>query len=139
MPSKRKNIKANIDVLHRIMSNFEYIKDSLIEYSTDKDYNKAVEYVNKMVTKLEVERDKLPIGHRFTGTFYLKKPYTVPSESVKIKGAAFMREDLVMWTIESDDEYAKNLYYVRDVYRDKKMTVKLSREDGDAVYQDNSN
>ena len=135
MPSKRKNIKSNIDVLHRIMSNFEYIKDSLAEYSSDKDYNKAVEYVNKMVDKLEVERDKLPIGHRFTGTFYLKKPYTVPSESVKIKGAAFMREDLVMWTIESDDEYAKNLYYVRDVYRDKKMSVKLKREDGEAVFK----
>ena len=135
MPSKRKNIKANIDVLHRIISNFEYIKDSLIEYSTDKDYNKALDYVNKMVTKLEVERDKLPIGHRFSGTFYLKKPYTVPSESVKIKGAAFMREDLVMWVIESDDEYTKNLYYVRDVYRDKKMTVKLSREDGVGVFK----
>ena len=134
MPSKRKNIKANIDVLHRIISNFEYIKDSLIEYSTDKEYNKVLDYVNKMVTKLEVERDKLPIGHRFTGTFYLKKPYTVPSESVKIKGAAFIREDLVMWTIESDDEYTKNLYYVRDVYRDKKMTVKLKREDGVEVF-----
>ena len=71
MPSKRKNIKANIDVLHRIMSNFEYIKDSLIEHSTDKDYNKAVKYVNKMVTKLEDKRQKLPIGHRFTGVFYL--------------------------------------------------------------------
>ena len=136
MPSKRKNIKANIDVLHRIMSNFEYIKDSLIECSTDKDYNKAVEYVNKMVTKLEVERDKLPIGHRYTGTFYLKKPYTVPSESVKIKGAAFMREDLVMWTIESDDEYTKDLYYVRDVYRDKKMSVRLTRDDCGEVFWD---
>ena len=134
MPSKRKNIKANIDVLHRIISNFEYIKDSLIEYSTDKDYNKALDYVNKMLTKLEDKRQKLPIGHRYTGMFYLKKPYTVPSESVKIKGTAFMREDLVMWTIESDDEYAQNLYYVRDVYRDKKMTVKLSREDGKAVF-----
>ena len=134
MPSKRKNIKANIDVLHRIISNFEYIKDSLIEYSTDKDYNKALDYVNKMVTKLEDKRQKLPIGHRYTGTLYLKKPYTVPSESVRIKGAAFMREDLVMWTIESDDEYAQNLYYVRDVYRDKKMMVKLSREDGEAVF-----
>ena len=58
----------------------------------------------------------------------------MPSESVKIKGAAFIREDLVMWTIESDDEYTKNLYYVRDVYRDKKMTVKLKREDGVEVF-----
>ena len=45
-----------------------------------------------------------------------------------------MKEDLVSWVIESDDEYAKNLYYVRDVYRDKKMSVKLRREDGVEVF-----
>jgi len=50
-----------------------------------------------------------------------------------------MREDLVSWVMESEDDYAKNLYYVRDVYRDKKMMVKLKREDGEAVYKDNAN
>ena len=135
MPSKRKNIKANIDVLHRIMSNFEYIKDSLIEYSTDKNYSKALDYVNKMLTKLEDKRQKLPIGHRYTGTFYLKKPYTMPSEAVKIKGSAFMPEHLVSWKIESKDEYAKNLWYVRDVYKDETMKERVKREDGVEVFE----
>ena len=135
MPSKRKNIKANIDVLHRIISNFEYIKDSFIEYSTDKEYNKVLDYVNKMVTKLEDKRQKLPIGHRYTGTFYLKKPYTMPSEAVKIKGSAFMPEHLVSWKIESKDEYAKNLWYVRDVYKDETMKERVKREDGVEVFE----
>ena len=135
MPSKRKNIKASIDVLHRIISNFEYIKDSLIEYSTDKEYNKALDYVNKMLTKLEDKRQKLPIGHRYTGTFYLKKPYTMPSEAVKIKGSAFMPEHLVSWKIESKDEYAKNLWYVRDVYKDETMKERVKREDGVEVFE----
>ena len=79
----------------------------------------------------------MPIGHRYSGVFYLKKPYTIPSEAVKIKGSAFVREDLVMWTIDSDDEYAKSVYYVREVYLDKEMTVKLTREDCGEVFEEN--
>jgi hypothetical protein len=63
----------------------------------------------------------------------------MPSEAVKIKGSAFVREDLVMWTIDSADEYAKSVYYVRDVYLNKEMTVKLTREDCGAVFDKDQN
>lgn len=67
--------------------------------------------------------------------YLLSLIYILPqNEAVKIKGSAFMREDLVSWTIESDDEYVKNVYYVRDVYLNKEMTVKLTREDCEAVF-----
>ena len=70
----------------------------------------------------------------YTGTFYVKKPYSIPSESVKLKGSAFMSEDLVSWIIDSEDEYAKNLYYVRSIFKDKKMKTTLQREDGEEVF-----
>ncbi len=133
--AQRKNLKADISTLNQITHLLNYKKKTFIEQSSEADFNNALEYVNKTITKLEDKRQKLPIGHRYTGVFYLKKPYTVPSEAVKVKGAAFVREDLVMWTIDSEDEYAKSLYYVREVYLNKEMTVRLRRGDCEEVFE----
>jgi hypothetical protein len=131
--AQRKNLKADISTLNQITHLLNYKKKTLIEQSSEDDFDNALDYVNKTIAVIEDKRQKLPIGHRYTGVFYLKKPYTITSEAVKIKGSAFMREDLVSWTIESDDEYVKNIYYVREVYLDKEMTKALKREDCKAV------
>ena len=136
MIGERKNLKADISTLSQITHLLNYKKKAFIEQSSEDDFNNTLDYVNKTIAKIEDKRQKLPIGHRYTGVFYLKKPYTIPSEAVKIKGSAFVREDLVSWTIESDDEYAKNVYYVRDVYLNKEMTVRLKRADCVEVFDE---
>ena len=133
--AERKNTKTNIDSLNRISYLLDYNKETLLSESSESSFNHASDYIKSIAGKLEGRKNKLPIGHRYTGTFYLKKPYTLPSESVKIKGSAFMREDLVSWTIESDNEYAKNVYYVRDIFKEKAMKTTLKREDGEAVFE----
>ena len=133
--AQRKNTKTNIESLNRILYLLDYNKETLLSESCESSFDNATDYVKSIVSKLESKKEKLPIGHRYTGTFYLKKPYTLPSESVKIKGSAFMREDLVSWTIESDNEYAKNVYYVRDIFKEKAMKTTLKREDGEAVFE----
>jgi hypothetical protein len=133
--AERKNTKTNIESLNRILYLLDYNKETLLSESPESSFKKASDYVKSIVAKLEDKKDKLPIGHRYTGTFYLKKPYSIPYESVKIKGSAFMREDLVSWTIESDNEYAKNVYYVRDIFKEKGMKTTLKREDGEAVFE----
>ena len=45
-----------------------------------------------------------------------------------------MREELVSWTLDTDDEYTKNLGYVRNIYKDKKMTKEILREEVEAVF-----
>ncbi|WP_203249948.1 hypothetical protein [Cysteiniphilum marinum] len=135
MIGERKNLKADISTLNQITHLLNYKKKAFVEQSSEYDFSNALDYVNKTIAKLEDKRQKLPIGHRYTGVFYLKKPYTVPSEAVKIKGSAFVREDLVMWTIESDDEYVKNVYYVREIYLNKEMTVTLKRDDCKTVFE----
>ena len=87
------------------------------------------------MSKLEDKCDKMPIGHRYTGTFYLRKAYKIPFEAVKIKGSVFMREDLQSWVVESDDEYAKDLGCFRNVYKEKKMINTFKREDGEVVFE----
>ena len=136
MTAQRKNLKTDIDTLDRILDLINYKKEAFVEYSSESELKKLIDYVNKTKAKIENKRQSLPIGHRFSGTFYLKKPYTVPSEAVKIKGSAFMPEHLVSWRIESDDEYAKNLWYVRDVFKDKAMKERVKREDGEPLFED---
>ncbi|MBK2124843.1 hypothetical protein [Fangia hongkongensis] len=138
MTAERKNLKSDIDTLDRILDLINFKKDVFIDNSSENDLKKIIDYVNKTKAKIDTKRQSLPIGHRFTGTFYLKKPYTIPSEAVEIEGSAFIPEHLVSWKIESDDEYAKNLYYVRAIYKDKAMRVPLTREDGEAVFDEKS-
>ena len=132
--AQRKNTKTDIDSIDRALNLLVWKKDVFIRESSEKEYEKAIGYVKSIMSKLEDKCEKLPIGHRYTGTFYLRKPYTIPYESIKIKGAAFLREDLVSWTIESDDEYAKNLGCFRSVYKEKAMKTTLERDDGEAVF-----
>jgi hypothetical protein len=135
--AQRKNTKASIESLNRILHLLDYNKKTLLSESTESSFNNTAGYMKSIVLKLEEKVEALPIGHRYTGTFYVKKPYTyaLPSESVKLKGSAFMQEDLVSWTIQSEDEYAKNLYYVRSIFKDKGMKTILKREDGEAVFK----
>jgi len=135
MIAQRKNLKSDIDTLDRILDLINYKKEAFVEYSSESELKNLVDYVNKTKAKIEKKRQSLPIGHRLSSTFYLKKPYTMPSESVKIKGSAFMPEHLVSWKIESDDEYAKNIWYVRDVFKDKAMKERVKREGGVEVFE----
>jgi hypothetical protein len=132
--AQRKNTKTNIESLNRISYLLDYNKETLLSESSESSFNNASDYVKSIVAKLEDRKDKLPIGHRYTGTFYVRKPYTIPYEAIKIKGSVFMREDLVSWAIESDDECAKDLGCFRSVYKEKKMRTTLVREDGEVVF-----
>jgi hypothetical protein len=133
--AERKNTKTNIESLNRILYLLDYNKETLLSESPESSFNNASDYVKSIVTKLEDRKDKLPIGHRYTGTFYLRKAYKIPFEAVKIKGSVFMREDLHSWVVESDDEYAKDLGYFKNVYREKKMVNTLRRKDGEVVFE----
>jgi hypothetical protein len=135
MTAQRKNTKTNIESLNRILYLLDYNKDTLLSESSESSFNNASDYVKSIVAKLEDRKDKLPIGHRYTGTFYLRKAYKIPFEAVKIKGSVFMREDLHSWVVESDDEYTKDLGCFKNVYREKKMINTFKREDGEVVFE----
>jgi hypothetical protein len=92
--AQRKNTKTNIESLNRILYLLDYNKETLLSESPESSFNNASDYVKSIVAKLEDRTDKLPIGHRYTGTFYVRKPYKIPDEAIKIKGSVFMREDL---------------------------------------------
>jgi len=138
MIAQRKNIKKDIDTLRNILHLINHKKPLLIQESSEKDLEKVTDYLQSIITKLEDKRQKMPIGYRYTGTFYLKKLFPFPSEVLKIKGSAFVREHLVSWELESEDSYAKSIGYVRTVYKDKALQKPLTKDDAVPVFEEKS-
>ena len=79
----------------------------------------------------------MPIGHRYTGTFYLKQAYSVPAQSVKITGSAYMKEDLVSWSLDADDPKMNDYSYHREIFKDKNLKTLIKRDDADPVFEKN--
>lgn len=110
MLKNRKSIKDVIYHLESILNRQQALKEILITLEGETNYQQSIDFYTRSIAKLTAELDKLPIGYQYTGTFYIKKPYTVPTEYEKIVGTAFMREDLVSWTILNEERF-------RDIYK----------------------
>tara|TARA_R110002167_G_scaffold116781_1_gene292202 strand:+ start:2432 stop:2848 length:417 start_codon:yes stop_codon:yes gene_type:complete len=134
MLQQRKKANSDCYNIGTLKRTLKYIKDRLVDLSNEAEYEKISSYFEKAELKLREQIKEMPLGHKFTGTFYLKKPYSIEPVSIKVIGSAFIKEDLVSWQIETDDESIHSQGYHRAVYKDKAMTVKLEREDGEAVF-----
>jgi hypothetical protein len=86
-----------------------------------------------LISKLSNELQSLPIGYRYTGTFYLKKPYVSSATFEKYSGVIFMREDLISWQIESGKE-RQDYSYHQHIFKEPSTDSELTREDAEPVY-----
>jgi hypothetical protein len=133
-PGELKRLRADFYTLnnlhHRVAKSS--LKDRLIELGGEEEHQNCVGYIDKLIARAEKKIEALPIGHRFTGKFYVKKAYTSPQESVLVKGSAFMQEDLVSWVIDGDQPQY-NVSYVREIFKDKKLQHPIKREDAEPV------
>jgi hypothetical protein len=86
-----------------------------------------------LISKLSNEVQSLPIGYRYTGIFYLKKPYVLPATFEKYSGVIFMREDLISWHIESGTE-RQDYSYHQHIFKEPSTDSELKREDAEPVY-----
>ena len=133
--TKRKELHKDKDNLHNILRILGWRKDNIIESSSQKEFDECVKYINKTIGNIDKKIAKSPIGRRYSGTFYVKKPYAIPYETIKINGSAFMREDLVSWSIESDQDEAKHLSYLKVIYKDKNMRDKIDVSEAVDVFE----
>ena len=132
---KRKQLQNKKYQLENFISSFEFLKNSLEEYMPEgtEDY---LQNLKGCLNKLGEDLRKLPVGHRYSGTFYVRKPYTIPIESEKIDGSAFMREDLVTWKQEEEGKKFWELAYKKNIYRDPELRIPIEREDGQPVFDE---
>ena len=133
--SRRKHILETIRNVKSLRDRHLYLQKDLVEIDGEENFSKMLIFYSNILEKLTREKYALPIGVRYTGTFYIKKPYSVPTEYVKIEGSAFLREDLVRWVIEGVEQYKGS--YFRAIYQHPhdKPGSEIAREDGKLVYE----
>ena len=137
-----KSLKYSKDTL----SSIQWLKDRHVHFEEEpirlggqKPYEQTTRFYTDVIKKLTDETRLLPIGYRHIGTFYLKKPYSVPIEFIKMEGSIFMREDLVSWQIEKTDDIKNQFYlggYCRTLYKQPDLNTAFTREDAVPVYMD---
>lgn len=111
---------------------YVFLKDKIISLSTQSEYDRTIKHYDDLIEALEKEIKTLPIGYRYTGTYYIKKPYIIPAEFEEHKGSIFMKENLVSWQIEKEPGVLEYPYY-RAVFK-KPFGDYLTKEDGKPVY-----
>ena len=52
-----------------------------------------------------------------------------------MEDSAFMRKDIISWKINSDHEHAKNIYYIREIFKDPNCKELITREDGNPIFE----
>ena len=134
--ARRKNLKATASKIDYIRLQLNGVKDSIIERAGNAQFDNIVNTLNETVEQIEDEIKTLPLRHEYKGTFYVRKPYSQPLQSIKVgDGIASMRECLVTWEVRDND----NNYIVatRDIFRDDGLTDRIVREDGVGIFEDN--
>ena len=134
MQKSRKYAKEDLNRIDWIREKCKYINRELIRLGGEEKYNQALNYFDKMFAKLEKEVKALPIGYKYEGTFYLKKPYTPTVEFEKVEGSAYQREDLISWTIKREDGKEDYAYYQR-LFKEPNLESEITREIAEPVYQ----
>ncbi len=132
----RKMLIKTQDGIGWLKERHEFSKKELTRLMSDAQYNEVLAFYDGAISKLTEEINALPVGYRCEGTFYIRKPYSMPVEFMKVEGAIFMREDLVKWKVENDDENFAYSYYDK-VYKEPCLDADIfTRADAHPVFKE---
>ncbi len=135
MVGERKRLREKIYSLNNLLHTVQVMQPTLVEYVSEPDAEHIVTTVQKAMQQLQAKIINLPLGHRFTGTYYLREPYSNPVRITKIEGSAYLREDLVSWEVEPDGQPSERYGYFRQLYHDPQCQRMLQRDDGEPVFE----
>lgn len=108
------------------------LSHEIVELTDQAEVDCTKAHYDHALAALEKEIEKRPIGYRYTGVYYLKKPYTLPAVFEEHSGSLFMQEHLVSWQIENEQGKVDYAYY-RAVYK-KPDGALITRDDAKPVY-----
>lgn len=134
MKKTHSNISELLTKIKKIKERTLSTEKELVSILSNKaEYDQIIAHYDHVITDLEKELKNQPIGYRYTGDYYLKKPYVMPAEFIKGSGSLFMRENLSSWQVETEPGVCDYSYH-RAVYKQLDGPL-LTREDAEPVYQ----
>ena len=132
MKKTRTDVNNLLTMIKNSKERYVFLEKEITLLSNQAEYNRTVEHYDDLINILTKELQALPIGYRYTGTYYLKKPYIIPYEFEECHGSLFMKEHLVSWQIEKEPGVCEYPYY-RAVYKQPAGAL-INRDDGKPVY-----
>ncbi len=133
MQKSRSDVINFLSSIEHLKRQYLYMEKNIIQVSSQADYDRTVKHYDHLITALTEEVKTLPIGHRYTGIYYIKKQNTVPVEFKECSGSLFMRENLVSWKVELEPGVYDYQYY-RAVFKEP-HGAQIRKVDGELVYQ----
>lgn len=134
MKKTRNALIQLINAINTIKDKYIAITNDMIELSGEAEVDRTMAHYDQAIASLEKELQTHPIGYRYTGIYYLKKPYTQPPIFEKHSGSLYMQEHLVSWQVENDQGKLEYPYY-RAVYKQPEGEL-ITREDAKQVYSE---
>lgn len=135
MTNSFKYTKETLSGIEFLKDRHSYFAKEFIRLAGEKAYQKSLDFYDDILAKLKQELYTIPTGRRYSGTFYIRKPYSIPVEFEKIIGSAFIREDLVSWKIEPKDKTKANSYnYQKIIYKKPDLNTVIKKEEAKLVY-----
>tara|TARA_B110000908_G_C10143263_1_gene397812 strand:+ start:513 stop:947 length:435 start_codon:yes stop_codon:yes gene_type:complete len=133
MLGSRKNTLEHLKAVYSLKNKHEKLKNIFVNASGEQSFQQCLNYHDELIQKFKEKLTIMPIGFRYTGTFYIKKSYSLELEFVKYDGTLYMREDLVSWEIESGRN-GNEPFLNRFVYREPFLNSPLiKKEDADIL------
>ena len=130
---QKKRARDNYQRIESLKSKLIDLEKSLIALGSESDYQGTLAFFDRVLTKLKKEIKAMPSGYRYTGVFYIRKPYLMPPVYERHDGSIFQKEDLVSWQIENDG-YPEGSYY-RSIYKDSEAKEMIEISDAEPIYQ----
>jgi hypothetical protein len=131
--AQRKNLRDSKARIEYLRFQFDRTREEISKRAGEDEYDIIANILTDTIIKLDSEIKALPLRHVYHGTFYIRKPYTTPIESLKVNGRAEMREDLVSWEVYNQED--KYIGLCREVFKDSRLSKRILREDGEAVFE----
>lgn len=133
-----KNMQKNRAYITRLLFNLKTLKNNYegllkdISEVIDIENAKPADPFFDLLEILKKEQKSLPLGYRYTGTFYMKQF----EKFTKYDGVLFMREDLVSWIIEQGTDHHDPCYH-RNIFKEPRDGAELKKEDAEPVFERN--
>lgn len=128
---QRNTLEQKISSVQQFSRNIKKIEADMKKYLGEHVAEEIQEQFRKLEKIMIEEKEKLPAGHIYHGTYYLRKqPYMIkPGDDIfeKKEGPIFMNEKLVSW------HSGKGGWYLRYAYKDPELKQLLQRKDGKPI------
>jgi hypothetical protein len=133
----RNAVSDTRNALYAIRNRVEHLKHEFTQMKELEIYGTIVNLLRNSENKQTKCMDSMSIGVLYEGTFYIRNNYNIKKPVIKIKGSAFIAENLMTWKIEKSAGNVPNPYgCCQNIFKDPQLIQPIKKEEVTLVYKE---